>query len=85
MKAAAERQLQELKSLKEAFIHTQLHHELLKRCLQRWTLRGYLPAGLLLLKPFDLLMHRRESFLLELIAQRVGGSLLCFSNQSLNF
>lgn len=55
------------------------------RCLQRWTLHGCLPPGLLLLKPLDLLMHRRESFLLELIAQRVGGSLLCFSNQSLNF
>lgn len=57
---------------------------------QRCALQGrlvfrLLRPGLLLLKPLDLDMHRRESFLLELIAQRVGGFLLCFSNQSSSF
>lgn len=60
------------------------------QCLQRCFLHGcllfrLLHPGLLSLKPLDLDMYRRESFLLELIAQRVGGFLLCFSNQSWSF
>ena len=71
-------------------LNSQPHHELFKsspssKFAEVYLLFRLLHPGLLSLKPLDLDMYRRESFLLELIAQRVGGFLLCFSNQSWSF